>query len=80
MHLRDANPDHPGYKHVITLRDTFEHCGPSGRHVCLVMELTAETVDSFSCFFPKNQIPSKIMRRLTRKYCFLHWTMRMSRG
>ena len=35
-----ANPNHPGRKHVVSLLDSFEHKGPNGTHVCMVFENT----------------------------------------
>ncbi len=29
LHMRDANPCHPGREHITQLVDTFEHTGPN---------------------------------------------------
>ncbi|PYH88660.1 serine protein kinase [Aspergillus ellipticus CBS 707.79] len=36
-HLSATNPDHPGKRHVLELLDYFEHDGPNGTHLCLVL-------------------------------------------
>jgi serine/threonine-protein kinase SRPK3 len=35
------------YRHVIELLDHFEHTGPNGTHLCLVLELMWRDVGSF---------------------------------
>jgi serine/threonine protein kinase len=37
----DANKDHPGRAHVVSLLDSFNHKGPNGVHVCMVFEVFA---------------------------------------
>lgn len=40
----DGDPDHPGYKHISRLLDSFYHEGPNGRHLCIVTELLGPAV------------------------------------
>ena len=42
-HIKTANPDHPGYKHVVCLLDEFGNAGPHDVRVCLVFEVMAES-------------------------------------
>lgn len=37
LHLSAPGLDHPGKAHVIELLDHFEHDGPNGTHLCLVL-------------------------------------------
>lgn len=37
LHLSKSDPRHPGRDHVVQLLDHFEHEGPSGLHLCLVL-------------------------------------------
>lgn len=37
LHLSASGLDHPGKAHVIELLDHFEHDGPNGTHLCLVL-------------------------------------------
>ena len=64
-HLRGADPSHPGYAHISTLVDSFEHQGPNGTHVCLVFRVMGETLRSFGTWFKDHMIPNEIMRRFT---------------
>lgn len=35
--VQSANPSHPGYEHVVSFLDSFEHPGLHGQpHVCMV--------------------------------------------
>ncbi|KAI0073218.1 kinase-like protein [Panus rudis PR-1116 ss-1] len=36
--LRNGNPKSPGKNHVCQLLDSFIHSGPTGRHLCLILE------------------------------------------
>lgn len=37
LHLSSASICHPGKEHVLELLDYFEHDGPNGTHLCLVL-------------------------------------------
>lgn len=37
LHLSTSGIDHPGKSHVLELLDHFEHDGPNGTHLCLVL-------------------------------------------
>lgn len=62
-HLRDANKTSPGHDYICHLVDDFEHTGPNGKHVCLILELMGETLRSFGTLFKKHMIPNPLMRR-----------------
>ncbi|KAK9788192.1 putative Protein kinase domain-containing protein [Seiridium cardinale] len=64
-HLRDADKKHVGYKYICHLVDDFEHRGPNGTHVCLVLELMGETLKTFGTLFKKTMVPNPLMRRFT---------------
>ncbi|KAK6083887.1 serine/threonine protein kinase [Seiridium cupressi] len=64
-HLRDADKTHVGYKYICHLVDDFEHRGPNGTHVCLVLELMGETLKTFGTLFKKTMVPNPLMRRFT---------------
>ncbi|KAL4783991.1 kinase-like domain-containing protein [Aspergillus varians] len=66
-HLRDSNSEHPGYRYIPTLVDSFEHVGPKGRHTCLVLEPMGESLASFGTLFSKHQVPNPIMQRFTKQ-------------
>ncbi|KAE8356786.1 kinase-like domain-containing protein [Aspergillus coremiiformis] len=65
--LQDFNPKDPGHRYIPTLVDTFEHVGPNGRHVCLVLEPMGETLASFGTLFSKCQIPAPIIQRFAKQ-------------
>lgn len=64
-HLRDADKDDLGYNYICHLVDDFEHRGPNGNHVCLILELMGETLRTFGTLLPKTMIPNSLMRRFT---------------
>ena len=65
--LHDADPEHPGFRYIPRLIDSFPHVGPNGSHVCLVVEPMGESLAGFGTLFHKFQIPSPIMQRFTRQ-------------
>jgi serine/threonine-protein kinase SRPK3 len=42
-----SKSQHPSAGYVVQLIDSFEHPGPNGIHLCLVLELMSQTVSSF---------------------------------
>ena len=40
----EANKNHPGRAHVVSLLDSFNHKGPHGMHVCMVFEVLGENL------------------------------------
>ncbi|KAI0367121.1 kinase-like protein [Pilatotrama ljubarskyi] len=65
--IRDQSPRHPGYPHVIQLRDHFYHRGPHGRHLCLAMEVLLQDLRSFSLRFKGRVCPPYLVRLLARQ-------------
>ena len=43
-HLSQYDTSHPGYTHVLTLIDHFQHTGPNGTHLCLVSEVLGPSI------------------------------------
>ncbi|WEW60805.1 serine/threonine protein kinase [Emydomyces testavorans] len=66
-HLRDKDATHPGHAHIPHFFDTFEHNGPTGRHVCLVLELMVENLSTFPTIFDEDQIPNAILKRFVKQ-------------
>jgi len=64
-HLRAGDQSLVGYKYICHMLDSFEHKGPNGTHVCLVLELMAESLRAFSVIFYRKEIPLPIMQRFT---------------
>ncbi|PYH68484.1 kinase-like protein [Aspergillus vadensis CBS 113365] len=67
-HLREADPNHPGYQHITILLDDSIYISRSGsQHVCLVMEPMAEDMKTFPLFFEGARIPNHIMKKVTKQ-------------
>ena len=62
-----ANPDHPGRKHVISLLDSFEHKGPNGTHVCMVFEVLGETLLGLIKKWNHRGIPMSLVKQITKQ-------------
>ncbi|EPE05519.1 cmgc srpk protein kinase [Ophiostoma piceae UAMH 11346] len=62
-----ANPDHPGRKHVISLLDSFEHKGPHGTHVCMVFEVLGETLLGLIKKWNHRGIPMSLVKQITKQ-------------
>ncbi|KAJ5928076.1 serine-threonine protein kinase [Penicillium verhagenii] len=61
--LSEGNPDHTGYQHITCLLDHFIY----SRHLCLVLEPTAESLKDFCLFFEAAKIPPVILKRITKQ-------------
>ncbi|CAK7263652.1 serine/threonine protein kinase, CMGC [Sporothrix epigloea] len=63
----EANPNHPGRKHVISLLDSFEHKGPNGTHVCMVFEVLGETLLGLIKKWNHRGIPMPLVKQITKQ-------------
>jgi len=62
-----ANPEHPGRKHVVNLLDSFEHKGPHGTHVCMVFEVLGETLLGLIKKWNHRGIPMALVKQITKQ-------------
>jgi len=63
QHLRKADIEHPGYKYISSLEDSFTHEGPNGSHVCLIFKVMGENLSTFRYWFGSGQILTPIAAR-----------------
>ncbi|KAK3363246.1 kinase-like domain-containing protein [Lasiosphaeria hispida] len=62
-----ANPNHPGRKHVVSLLDSFEHKGPNGTHVCMVFEVLGENLLGLIKRWNHRGIPMALVKQITKQ-------------
>ncbi|TVY51582.1 Serine/threonine-protein kinase SRPK [Lachnellula cervina] len=62
-HLRNADIEHPGYKYISSLEDSFTHEGPNGSHVCLIFKVMGENLSTFRYWFGNGLILSPVAAR-----------------
>ncbi|KAJ9362634.1 hypothetical protein DTO280E4_3287 [Paecilomyces variotii] len=62
-----ANPTHPGRKHVVSLLDSFEHKGPNGVHVCMVFEVLGENLLGLIKRWNHRGIPMALVKQITKQ-------------
>jgi len=62
-----ANPNHPGRKHVVSLLDSFEHKGPNGTHVCMVFEVLGENLLGLIKRWNHRGIPMPLVKQITKQ-------------
>jgi serine/threonine-protein kinase SRPK3 len=62
-----ANPNHPGKKHVVSLLDSFEHKGPNGVHVCMVFEVLGENLLGLIKRWKHRGIPMPLVKQITKQ-------------
>lgn len=62
-----ANPSHPGRKHVVSLLDSFEHKGPNGIHVCMVFEVLGENLLGLIKKWNHRGIPMPLVKQITKQ-------------
>ena len=65
-HIKTANPDHPGHKHVLCLLDEFRHAEPHGVHVCLVFEAMGEDLVTLARRYSDQKLPVHLVKQITR--------------
>ena len=63
----EANPNHPGKKHVVSLLDSFEHKGPNGVHVCMVFEVLGENLLGLIKRWNHRGIPMPLVKQITKQ-------------
>jgi len=62
-----ANIDHPGRKHVVSLLDSFNHKGPNGTHVCMVFEVLGENLLGLIKRWNHRGIPMPLVKQITKQ-------------
>ena len=62
-----ANIDHPGRKHVVSLLDSFNHKGPNGMHVCMVFEVLGENLLGLIKKWNHRGIPLPLVKQITKQ-------------
>lgn len=63
----EANPNHPGRKHVVSLLDSFTHKGPNGNHVCMVFEVLGENLLGLIKRWNHRGIPMPLVKQITKQ-------------
>lgn len=63
----NANPDHPGRAHVVSLLDSFEHRGPNGLHICMVFEVLGENLLGLIKRWNHRGIPMPLVKQITKQ-------------
>ena len=63
----DANKQHPGRKHVVSLLDSFEHKGPNGVHMCMVFEVLGENLLGLIKRWNHRGIPMPLVKQITKQ-------------
>jgi serine/threonine-protein kinase SRPK3 len=63
----DANKEHPGRKHVVSLLDSFNHKGPNGVHVCMVFEVLGENLLGLIKRWNHRGIPMPLVKQITKQ-------------
>lgn len=62
-----ANIDHPGRKHVVSLLDSFNHKGPNGMHVCMVFEVLGENLLGLIKRWNHRGIPMPLVKQIAKQ-------------
>lgn len=63
----DANKNHPGRAHVVSLLDSFNHKGPNGVHVCMVFEVLGENLLGLIKRWNHRGIPMPLVKQITKQ-------------
>ena len=63
----EANKDHPGRRHVVSLLDSFNHKGPHGMHVCMVFEVLGENLLGLIKRWNHRGIPMPLVKQITKQ-------------
>lgn len=63
----EANKNHPGRAHVVSLLDSFNHKGPHGTHVCMVFEVLGENLLGLIKRWNHRGIPMPLVKQITKQ-------------
>lgn len=63
----EANKQHPGRAHVVSLLDSFNHKGPHGMHVCMVFEVLGENLLGLIKRWNHRGIPMPLVKQITKQ-------------
>lgn len=63
--FRDNSPKYQGRKHVCSLLDSFVHTGPTGKHICLILEPFGLSVLDVYRSFP-GSLPLILVQRVAK--------------
>lgn len=63
QHLQRFKNNYNGHQYISALENSFEHEGPNGKHVCLILNVMAESLSSFPSWFDEEQIPVPLVKR-----------------
>lgn len=63
----EANKNHPGRAHVVSLLDSFNHKGPHGMHVCMVFEVLGENLLGLIKKWNHRGIPMPLVKQITKQ-------------
>ena len=68
--------DQPGYRHLMTMQDSFQISGPNGNHKCLVLELLGPSVANFLDASGIERLPGTLAKTIANQallgLCVLH--------
>lgn len=67
QHLQSKGSGHAGARHIAMLEDSFEHEGPNGKHMCLILKIMGESLSTFQKSFPSAQVPSPLVQRFAQQ-------------
>ena len=67
----------PGYRHLMTMQDSFQISGPNGTHECLVLELLGPSVaDLLDAHSGIERLPGALAKTIAKQallgLCVLH--------
>jgi serine/threonine-protein kinase SRPK3 len=63
----DANENHPGRKHVVSLLDSFRHKGQNGEHICMVFEVLGENLLGLIKKWNHRGVPMPLIKQITKQ-------------
>lgn len=74
LHLSRSTSGHPGKRYIVELLDQFEHVGPNGTHLCLVLPfMVTDGLDIVMSFkAPHPEYVRSVSEQLTLGLDFLH--------
>ena len=65
--IATADPEHPGYKHCLHLKNSFTAFSFHGPHTCLLTEPLGTSVKMLRMVLPKKVIPVWTVKRIIRQ-------------
>lgn len=66
-HISETNGSHPGYRHVVHMRDRFSLSSDHGLHSCMVLDLLGQSVAALRASYKPERLPIPVCKQIIKQ-------------